>query len=86
MITDNPKDGDLIVENGIAKPQFFSFTDQITRAINGNKAPIFTVTTVPDATLSEAAIIYVSDETGGATLAFSNGTNWVRVQDLVTIS
>lgn len=32
------------------------------------------------------SLIYVSDETGGATLAFSDGTNWRRVQDRAIIS
>lgn len=32
------------------------------------------------------AAIYVSNETGGATLAFSDGTNWRRVQDRNVVS
>lgn len=31
-------------------------------------------------------VVYVSDETGGATLAFSDGTNWRRAQDRVIVS
>jgi hypothetical protein len=31
-------------------------------------------------------IIYVSDETGGAVLAFSDGTNWRRVTDRAVVS
>ncbi len=46
----------------------------------------FTVATVPTASVWTQGIIYVSDETGGATLAFSNGTNWLRVQDRVIVS
>ncbi len=37
-------------------------------------------------TANKGQIIYVSDETGGATLAFSDGTNWRRLQDRVVIS
>ena len=48
--------------------------------------PAYTVITVPTATSAVAQIIYVSDETNGATLAFSDGTNWRRVQDLAIIS
>ena len=44
----------------------------------------FTVATVPDATA--AGLIYVSDETGGAVLAFSDGTNWRRVTDRAVVS
>jgi len=32
------------------------------------------------------SIIYVSNETGGATLAFSDGTNWRRAQDRAVVS
>ena len=43
-------------------------------------------TALPDATKYEGGIIYVSNETGGATLAFSDGTNWRRVQDRAVVS
>ena len=48
--------------------------------------PSYTVAGVPNATKYTGSIIYVSDETGGATVAFSDGTNWRRVQDRVIIS
>jgi len=47
--------------------------------------PTFTVAGLPNAT-NYAGIIYVSDEVGGATLAFSDGTNWRRVQDRAIVS
>lgn len=46
----------------------------------------YTVATVPTASEWTGGLIYVSDETGGATVAVSNGTNWVRLQDLATVS
>ena len=48
--------------------------------------PSYTVTTLPDATRYVGGIIYVSNETGGATVAFSDGTNWRRVQDRTIVS
>ncbi len=33
-----------------------------------------------------SSIIFVYDEVGGPTLAFSNGTNWLRVQDRAVVS
>ena len=48
------------------------------------KAKSYTVATVPTAVTG--GIIYVSDETGGATLAFSDGTNWRRTTDLAIVS
>lgn len=46
----------------------------------------YTVATLPTASDWESGLIYVSDETGGATLAFSDGINWRRVQDLAVVS
>jgi hypothetical protein len=50
------------------------------------RTPSYTVLTVPSAAEHVRRIIYVSNETGGATLAFSDGTNWRRVQDRAVIS
>lgn len=47
----------------------------------------YTVATVPSATSAGAgAMIYVSDESGGAVMAFSDGTNWRRMTDRAIIS
>lgn len=47
----------------------------------------FTVASVPSASTSGAgAIIYVSNESGGAVIAFSDGTNWRRSTDRAIIS
>ncbi len=46
-----------------------------------------TVATLPDpAALGVGAILYVSDETGGPVLAFSDGTNWRRSTDRAVVS
>jgi hypothetical protein len=45
----------------------------------------YTVATLPSAA-TPAQIIYVSDETGGATLAFSDGSDWRRAQDRAVVS
>jgi hypothetical protein len=42
---------------------------------------VYLVAALPSAPANTGAIIYVSDETGGATIAFSDGANWRRVQD-----
>jgi hypothetical protein len=46
----------------------------------------FTVSTLPSASAFARSLIYVSNETGGATIAFSDGTNWRRVQDRNIVS
>ena len=57
---------------------------------NPLQIPSYTVATLPSAAdwadSSFTSLVGVSDETGGYTLAFSNGTNWLRVQDLAIVS
>jgi hypothetical protein len=50
------------------------------------KLPAYTVATLPSAATYTRGMIYVSDETGGATVAFSDGTNWRRVQDRAVVA
>lgn len=46
--------------------------------------PTYTVATLPTATAG--GLIYVSDETGGATVAFADGTDWRRMQDRAVVT
>ena len=73
--------------------QLENFARQVYDNLTGiNLAKSFTVAELPDAAdfdpvvLGRAAYIYVSDESGGATLAFSDGTDWRRVQDRAIVS
>jgi hypothetical protein len=50
------------------------------------QAQSYTVLTLPTAATYPRGVIYVSDEAGGATLAFSDGTDWRRVQDRAVVS
>ena len=45
----------------------------------------YTVSALPPVTVS-GQMIYVSDETSGATMAFSDGSNWRRIQDRAVVS
>jgi hypothetical protein len=47
--------------------------------------PSVTVSTLPSATIP-AQMIYVSNESGGAVPAFSDGTNWRRVTDRAIVT
>lgn len=65
-----------------------SVTGAITATTFG-KVGSYTVAgagTLGAATAGEGAIIYVTDETGGAVLAFSDGTDWRRVTDRTIIA
>ncbi len=50
------------------------------------RLPSYTVAGVPSAATYVRGLIYVSDEAGGPTVAFSDGTNWRRVQDYAVVS
>lgn len=50
------------------------------------KPKAYTVATMPSATTFARTIIWVADDIGGETLAYSNGTNWLRVSDGSVIS
>ena len=56
----------FIVTSGIISPDLFLL-------------PSFTVSTLPVG--QEAQVVYVSDDVGGPTLAFFDGTNWKRTSD-----
>lgn len=85
MITSNTQHGERITDTDIANQRFQAFLDEITASLNDERT-IFTVATVPDAALNEGRRLYVGDETGGGTIAFSDGTNWRRCQDRNIIS
>jgi len=63
-----------------------------TRIGNGPfKLAGYSVTALPSASDNGSlndftSLIYIYDEVGGATLAFSDGTNWRRVQDRAIVS
>ena len=50
------------------------------------QAKTYTVAGLPSAATYPRGVIYVSNETGGATIAFSDGSNWRRVQDRNVVS
>lgn len=57
------------------------------KTLTAPKYTSYTVGTVPSAaTAGASALIYVSNESGGAVHAFSDGTNWRRVTDRNIIS
>lgn len=81
-----------IVESGAANWLFQLYLDDISQRLNdfllgdAVQLPSYLVADVPDATAWEGGQIYVSDETGGKTTAFSDGTNWLRSYDRAIVS
>lgn len=64
-------------------PDFMRATE---RTIDDSREmEVFTVATLPSAA-APFRWIHVSDETGGPTAAFNDGSNWKRVSDGATVS
>lgn len=79
-------------EKGEGKEAWFAWANRVWwwfRAMEDAEeppeAPSFAVSTLPRA-VTPGLMIFVVDEVGGATLAFSDGTNWRRVQDRAIVS
>jgi len=77
----------------LTSPLMQNFIDDLVQKLNdilfGNQITlasytVATLPTVPDAT--QPGIIFVSDETGGAVPAFSDGTNWRRFTDRTIVA
>lgn len=91
-ITSKPDWGDTLVSKaGVAHPSFQEYLDEISQLLNDHllgkqvTLPSYTVATLPPVT-SQPGMIFVSDESGGAVPAFSDGTNWRRVTDRAVIT
>lgn len=76
--------------DGRAERAWYEFWKATARR---NKIPVlssFTVAQLAATPMTAAenprAVVYVSNETGGATIAFSDGTNWRRAQDRAVVS
>lgn len=57
---------------------------EIVQALSSPVLDAKTVAALGDG--EEGQIVYVSNEAGGKTLAFHDGTNWRRVQDRAVVS
>ena len=94
-ITSKPDYGvDLIVDEGTVRRATIVlqlYLDEIAQQLNDNllgaqvQLTSYTVATLPSASIA-GGMIFVSDETGGAVPAFSDGTNFRRVTDRVIVS
>jgi len=68
-----------------AMPWVRQMVQSIERIIRDKSIPPYTVATLPSAALP-VRVIFVSDEAGGAVLAFNDGTDWRRVTDRAVVS
>ncbi len=90
-IVSKPDWGATLTDDGKATREFQEYLDDLTDKLNLNllgdqvSLPTYTVATLPTVT-DVAGLIFVSDETGGAQPAFSDGTNWWRMTDRAIVS
>ncbi len=77
----------------VPSDNFQNFIDDLVLKLNESlfgtnvRLTSYTVATLPDVPAIEfPGLIYVSDETGGAVPAFSDGTDWRRVTDRAVVS
>ena len=90
-ITSKPKHGAILIEGGKSLRVLQLYLDDITQRLNDFllgaqvRLPTYTVATLPTVP-DEPGMIFVSDETGGAVPAFSDGTNWRRCTDRAIVS
>lgn len=78
----------LVNGEGFVSSVWRSWFQDLQNFIGNAPFPLksYTVSTVPTASAYTGHVIYVSDETGGAQPAFSDGTNWRRFSDRTIIS
>lgn len=79
----------LSAASNLTSAQIFS-VDKTNQNVSFNqppKVPSYAMSGLPSAsTFGAGSMIYVTDETGGATLAFADGTVWRRVSDRAEVS
>lgn len=76
----------LVVDPATGNIGFGTASPAVRLDVDGPiRARSYTVATLP-AAIAAGQLIYVSDESGGATLAFSDGTNWRRLADRAVLS
>lgn len=85
MIVSNPKFGDIISRDGMIDESFALFLEEVTERLNNLNVESYLVASLPPAN-ETTRIVFVTDETGGAVLAFNDGTNWRRTTDRAVVS
>lgn len=92
VINSKPARGEVLIgKTGLATNQFQLHLDDITTLLNLNllgaqvALTSYTVATLPTVTPTPG-MIFVSDEAGGAVMAFSDATNWRRCTDRAIVS
>ena len=84
-----PMSDPVVDKNGQLTGTWHQFINRLVKTLNLSRPwelPAYQVSGAPLATENEGCLLYLSNESGGKTLAFSDGVNWRRVQDRAIIS
>ena len=88
-----PHHSNSIISGGQNPPsaEYNLFFDNINFSLNqllgdSLKLTTYTLATVPDVVANLGGLIFVSDEVGGPTPAWSDGTDWRRFSDGAVVS
>lgn len=73
----------LLGLNGVLAMVWVKWFEKVRK--EAHRLPSYTVATLPSAG-DAGEMIFVSDEAGGAVIAFADGTNWRRVTDRAIVS
>jgi hypothetical protein len=78
-----PENKKPIQADGTLWLEWITFFNRLTRAVNGLQS--VTVAKLPEPAPA-GKMIFVSDEAGGAVVAFSDGSDWRRMTDRAVVS
>ena len=84
-----PIDGETLLKTGRLTQTWVLWFTQVWKILSGSEPVIltdYTVATLPSPSVYRRGLIYVTNETGGAVPAFSDGVNWRRVTDRAIVS
>ena len=84
-----PMSDPMVGRDGALTSTWHQFFNRVVKTLNVSRPweiASYTVSSVPPASENEGALVFITNEAGGKTVAFSDGVNWRRVQDRAIIS
>jgi len=89
MLSSPPDDELALDQGGRLTRAWLRWVSRVTRILRGGeplRVASYKVATLPPAAAWSRCVVVVTDETGGETLAVSDGTDWRRVTDLAVVA
>jgi len=89
IITAPRPDERLAGTTGAMSSIWFKWVSRVTSAVGGREPAQlagYTVASLPDPARWPRCVVYVSNDVGGSTLAFSDGSDWRRMADRAIIT